>query len=138
MHLPLALCLLAAPASGGDPGPFVSALWLVQRHGTPEARDPRNDGRVKATLSKSLKDLTLTPAELEGLMDPSTFHKLAGADDRLDATEIGRALEADVPPSRLAVVMQSGPTWSGNPGPPGSPQHSQGLTVRTVLTHHVF
>ena len=25
----------------------------------------------------------------------------------------------------LAVVMQSGPTWSSNPGPPGSLQHSQ-------------
>src|SRR5258708_39221878 len=35
----------------------------------------------------------------------------------------------------LAVVMQSGPTWSSKPGPPGSRQHSQRLTVRTVLTH---
>ena len=28
--------------------------------------------------------------------------------------------------------------WSSNPGPPGSPQHNQGLTGRTVLLRRIL
>ena len=34
------------------------SLWLVQRHGSPEALDPKNDRRVKAALSKALAQLS--------------------------------------------------------------------------------
>lgn len=100
----LSACLsfLSAPSTGG-PGPFVSALWLVQRHGTRDAADPRNDESIKAKLAKGLKDAVLTRSELEGLMDSETFDRLAGPDEKLDATEVARALAADTPESRKAL-----------------------------------
>ncbi len=89
----------------GDEGPLVRALWLVQRCGTGEAADPRNDQRTKGALFKALgKDGTLTSDGAEGLFDPSTFSKLAGPDLRLDPTEVRRALEADVPESRRRLL----------------------------------
>ena len=43
------IALGAAPTSSeGDVGPFVRALWLVQRYGTAEAVNPCNDQSVKA------------------------------------------------------------------------------------------
>jgi arsenate reductase len=98
----LALCLVQTPpAPTDDPGPFVRALWLVQRNGTPAAVDPANDVRTKAALAKGLgKDGVLTANEIEGLMEPETFKKLAGADARLDATEIARGVESGAPQSR--------------------------------------
>ena len=49
MLLPLvALVALAGSPEATDVGPLVRALWLVQRHGTPEALNPKNDQRVKA------------------------------------------------------------------------------------------
>ena len=75
--------------------PLVRSLWLVQRHGTPEALDPKNDERVKAALSKALaKDGVITLKELGGFMQPDTFNKLAGSDATLDASETLQALEA--------------------------------------------
>jgi len=45
MYLSLiaALALGAGSPAGGDVGPLVRALWLVQRYGTAEAVDPAND-----------------------------------------------------------------------------------------------
>ncbi|HEY2158156.1 MAG TPA: hypothetical protein VGH33_21180 [Isosphaeraceae bacterium] len=96
----LALAALGPASPPKEPGPFVSALWLFQRHGTPRAVDLGQDVHVKAVLARSLKDSTITASEVEGLMDPSTFARLAGADGKLDAEDIRRAVEADVPPSR--------------------------------------
>ena len=40
----------AAPPDGKEEaGPLVRALWLVQRHGTAAAADPRNDLRTKGS-----------------------------------------------------------------------------------------
>jgi arsenate reductase len=97
---------LAAGPSEADPGPFVRALWFVQRYGNPEATSPRNDQGVKATLFKGLKDSVLTAKELEGLMDPATFKTLAGDDARLDDAEIGEALAAAVPTSRARLLPE--------------------------------
>ena len=86
LSLIAALALAAGPASGDDVGPLVRALWLVQRYGTAEAVDPANDQRVKGALFKALgKDGELTLSELDGFMEPETFKKLAGSDDRIDA-----------------------------------------------------
>lgn len=106
MSAALALsAIAAAPPEDSDAGPLVRALWLVQREGTAEALDPRADLRTKGALFKALgKDGVLTPAGVKGLMDPSTFAKLAGPDARLDPNEVRRALEADVPESRRRLL----------------------------------
>ena len=97
----------AAPPEKGDVGPMVRALWLVQRHGTAEAADPRNDLRTKGLLSKALgKDGSLTLNGIQGLMDPSTFARLAGPDGRLDPSEVRTALEADIPGSRRRLLPE--------------------------------
>ena len=96
-----ALALAAGPAPASDVGPLVRALWLVQRYGTADAADPANDQRVKGALFKALgKDGELTLSELDGFMEPETFKKLAGADDRISPEEIRKAVEAAVPESR--------------------------------------
>jgi arsenate reductase len=90
-----------AAAVAADPGPLVRALWLVQRYGTAEAADGRNDQRVKGELFKALgKEGELTLSEVRGFMEPDTFKKLAGSDDRLSPAEIGKAVETAVPASR--------------------------------------
>lgn len=103
-----AILILAAgapPPEKGDVGPLVRALWLVQRHGTADAADPRNDLRTKGTLFKAMgMGGVLTSTGVKGLMDPSTFAKLAGADERLDPSEVSRALEADIPDSRRRLA----------------------------------
>ena len=93
-----------ATPSPGEAGPFVRALWLVQRHGTKTAVHPGHDSHVKAALAKALKDSTLTAPELEGLMDPETFATLAGPDAKLDVADVVRAVDADVPPSRRRLA----------------------------------
>ncbi len=103
----LLLAPLAEPprSNAADVGPLVRALRLVQRHGNDDAADPRNDLRTKARLAKALgKDGSLTRDGANGLMDPSTFSRLAGADGRLDAEEIRRAVEADEPASRKRLL----------------------------------
>jgi arsenate reductase len=111
MHLPfLALVALASSPESPDVGPLVRSLWLVQRHGTTEALNPKNDERVKAALAKALaKDGVITLKELGGFMEPDTFGKLAGPDGSLDANETMRALEAAKPESRakLAPKLQA-------------------------------
>jgi hypothetical protein len=58
--------------AGEDVGPFVRAVWLVQRHGNSEVVRPENDQKLKGTLSKALsKQGILTAAGVQGLMDPS-------------------------------------------------------------------
>jgi hypothetical protein len=105
MHLLLALAALAGPPDSADVGPLVRALWLVQRHGTPEALDPKNDQRLKAVLAKALaKDGAITLGELGGFMQPDAFNKLAGPDGTLDAAETMKALDAATPESRTRLA----------------------------------
>jgi arsenate reductase len=95
----------SSPASAGDVGPLVRALWLVQRHGTAEAVDPANDQRVKGALFKALgRDGELLLPELDGLMEHETFKKLAGSDDRITPAEINAAVKAAVPKSRMRLL----------------------------------
>ena len=95
----------ASPPDKDDVGSMVRALWLVQRHGTLEAADPRNDVRTKGLLSKALgKEGILTPAGVKNLMDPSEFAKFAGPDGRLDPSEVRRLVEADIPESRRRLL----------------------------------
>ena len=100
-----ALALMANPAPGDDVGPLVRALWLVQRYGTADAVNPASDQRLKGALFKALgKDGELTLGELDGFMEPETFKKLAGSDDRMTSPEITRAVEAAVPESRVRLL----------------------------------
>jgi arsenate reductase len=107
--MPLSLIAVLAlgigPASGGDVGPLVRALWLVQRFGTADAVDPSNDQRVKGALFKALgKEGELTLSELDGFMEPETFQNLAGSDDRITLTEIAKAIDAAAPESRSRLL----------------------------------
>lgn len=105
MHLLVALVALLTPPASADVGPFVRSLWLVQRYGTPEALEPKNDERVKAALSKALaKDGVITLKELGSFMQPDTFNKLAGSDSTLDIAETVEALEAATPQSRTKLT----------------------------------
>jgi hypothetical protein len=107
MHLPLLAALLigAGPSSKSDAGPLVRALWLIQRYGRAEALSPAADQQTKGTLAKALgKDGILTLSEVEGLMEPERFKKLAGDDGQLDGAEIRRAVEAAIPESRQKLL----------------------------------
>jgi hypothetical protein len=109
MHFSLivALALGAGPANNGDAGPLVQALWLVQQYGTADSADPANDQRVKGVLFKAIgKEGVLTLSKLDGLIEPDTFKKFAGADDRLSAAEINSAVETSVPESRVSLLPQ--------------------------------
>ncbi len=95
---------IGVPA-GGDAGPLVRALWLIQQYGTADAAFPANDQRVKAVVFKALgKDGELTLSKLDGLMEPDAFKKIAGSDNRIDAAEIKNAVESGVPESRLMLI----------------------------------
>jgi hypothetical protein len=105
----LAIALATATGSwageGGDVGPLVRALWLVQRHGRPEAVDPGNDQRLKGLLAKAMdKQGGLTAQGIRDMMEPATFSRLAGTDGRLDPAEVCGALEAEVPGSRRRLL----------------------------------
>jgi arsenate reductase len=99
---PVLLVVAAGPSHGAeDVGPFVNAVWLVQRYGRPEALEPAGDQKLKGTLAKALgKDGVLTTSSAVPLFDPAAFAKLAGTDGRLDPSEVQSALEADMPESR--------------------------------------
>jgi hypothetical protein len=85
-------------------GPLVRALWLVQRYGIAESVQPRNDQKTKGKLSKALgKQGVLTAPGVQGLMDPSTFAKLAGDKGQLDPVAVKKCLEAEVPESRKTL-----------------------------------
>jgi arsenate reductase len=96
------LMMLATPClAGEDVGPLVRSLWLVQRHGTAESIQPQHDQKTKGKLSRALgKQGILTAAGVQGLMDPTTFARLAGHDAQLDPAEVRTLLDADVPESR--------------------------------------
>lgn len=96
------LVLLPGPAlAGDDVGPLVRSLWLVQRYGRAEVVTPEHDQKLKGTLSKALgKNGVLTAAGVQGLMDSSTFGRLAGADGKLDSGEVRKIVDAEVPESR--------------------------------------
>jgi hypothetical protein len=90
--------------AGEDVGLLVRSLWLVQRFGTAEAVTPQNDQKLKGKLSKPLgKEGILTERGVQGLMDSSTFEKLAGADGKIDTDEVRRILDAEVPESRKSL-----------------------------------
>lgn len=99
----------AVPAEQNEPrdaGPFVRALWTVQRYGTLEAANPRNDERTKAQLASVLtRDGAITDRAVKShLMDEKQFQSLAGSDELLEASELRRALEANVPASRRRLL----------------------------------
>jgi protein-tyrosine-phosphatase len=97
--LPHSHCL-----AGDDVGPLVRSVWLVHRYGTAESTNPQIDQKLKGKLSKALgKQGILTAAGVQGIMDPSTFAKLAGDRGQLDPVEVKKCLEADVPESRKAL-----------------------------------
>jgi hypothetical protein len=90
-----------------DVGPLVRALWLVQRHGRPEAVDPGNDQRLKGVLAKAMDKQGVLAAEgVKDVMEPAAFSKLAGTDGRLDPAEVRDALEAETPGSRRRLFPQ--------------------------------
>src|SRR5271157_4480299 len=103
--VPVLLIGVPTPSNAGeDDGPFVRAIWLVQRHGNPEVVRPENDQKLKGKLSKALgKQGILTAKGVQGLMDPSTFARLAGDKGQLDPTEVKKCLDADVPESRKSL-----------------------------------
>jgi arsenate reductase (thioredoxin) len=101
----IVLTLLLVPAAhclaGDDVGPLVRSLWLVQRYGISESVKPQNDQKTKGKLAKALgKEAILTAVGVQGLMEPTTFARLAGTDGRLDPDEVRSALESDAPESR--------------------------------------
>jgi hypothetical protein len=105
MFLPVTFAFLGVFATqahaGDDVGPLVRTLWLVHRYGTTESVQPQNDQKLKGKLSKALgKEGILTRAGAQGLMDPTTFAKLAGDDARLDPAELRKIVHADVPEER--------------------------------------
>src|SRR5207253_1850980 len=78
---PLALTLVALSATSiraeDDMGAFVSAIRLVQLHGTEEAVRPEYDARTKGQLSKALgKDGDLRVSAVGGLIDPEVLARL--------------------------------------------------------------
>lgn len=91
-----------APAKSA---PLVNALWLIHRYGTPQAIKPEQDADVKTELVRMLtKDKALTTAGISRLIDAETFAQLAGDDGRMDATEVERALAANVPATRRILL----------------------------------
>lgn len=105
LFLIAALTLGAGPETGDDVGPFVRALWLVQRYGTADALDPANDQRVKGALAGALgKDGNITLSRLDSFMEPDVLRKLAGSDGRLGSDEVRAALDAATPESRKRLL----------------------------------
>ena len=101
----VAVAFATGQPSGSDVGPYVRALWLVQRYGTAEAVDTANDQRVKGVIFKALgKEGELALSELGGLMEPETFNQLAGPDGRIGPDEIKHAVDAAAPESRSRLL----------------------------------
>jgi hypothetical protein len=95
----------ASTRAGGDVGPTVRALWFIQQHGMAKAVNPANDEHVKAVVFKALdKDGVLALSELDGLMEAAAFKTIAGADDRIDADEMRKAVESGIPESRSLLL----------------------------------
>jgi arsenate reductase len=84
-----------------DVGPLVRSLWLLHQYGTADAVNPDHDQIVKGVLAKAIaKDGEISLTELGGLMTAETFNKIAGADGKMDANEIRKALSQATPESR--------------------------------------
>ena len=97
----LFLAIAGPSQAADDEGALARSLRLVQRFGTPEAASPQSDQKVKGKLAKALgKTGVLSFKGIEGLMDKSTFEKLAGPDGKLDPSEAATLLDADIPASR--------------------------------------
>jgi len=97
------LAFQSAPATT-DVGPLVRSFWLLQRYGTVDATNPANDHRVKGLLAKAIaKDGEITLPELGGLMKPDVFNKIAGADGKIDASDVEKALATATPESRTKL-----------------------------------
>src|SRR5262249_3813687 len=78
--------------AGDEAGPLVRALWLVQRHGRPDAVEPRNDQPLKGLLAKAMDKQGVLSAEgVKAVLEPTTVARLAGADGRLDPAEVRAA-----------------------------------------------
>jgi protein-tyrosine-phosphatase len=101
------LAVTTPTASGDDPGPLVRSLWLFQSYGSAAALDPANDQRLKGTLAKALgKNGELTLSRMDGFMEPDVFNKLAGSDNRLNASEISQAVKQAEPDSRRQLLPE--------------------------------
>ncbi len=100
-----ALAIGAAPEGGADVGPFVRALWLVQRYGTADALDPANDQRLKGAVARALgKDGNLVLSKLDTFMEAETVKRLAGPDGSISPSEVREAVEASVPDGRKRLL----------------------------------
>ena len=106
VSLVAAFALAAGPVPGGDVGPLVRALWLVQRYGTADAADPANDQRVKGVLFKALgKEGELTRhgsgRDLWRLTHSKSWRgRMTGSTRR----KSGSAVDAAVPESRTRLL----------------------------------
>lgn len=104
LSLALAFTSTGRCQAGDDEGPLVRSLWLVQRFGTAEAVTPRNDQMLKGKLSKVLGKVgVLAETGVQGLMDSATFDRLAGADGKIDADEVRKILQVEMPESRKSL-----------------------------------
>lgn len=84
-----------------DVGVFAKALWFMQAFGEADCTNPSSDRRLKSVLALALaKDRTLTIDELDGLIRPEAFEKLAGSDRSLTEAALVFALEQEAPKSR--------------------------------------
>lgn len=106
LGMPAVAVMAAGKDDGAGPGPFVRALWAVQRYGGPDAADPRHDEQTKASLTAALtKAGTITNRAITNkLMDAKTFQAIAGSDDVVQASELQSALEAATCDSRRRLL----------------------------------
>jgi len=80
---------------------LVRSLRLVHRYDAAESVQPQNHQKTNGKLAKALgKDGVLAATGTEGFMDLTTFARLAGDDDKLDAAEAQKVVEGEVPESR--------------------------------------
>jgi hypothetical protein len=103
------IVLVMFPASvlaGERPdGAFLNLLWLVHSNGSDDAASPANDVRTKAEIASALrKGKTLTGEDLEGIITPETFARLAGCDGKLDAGEVQQIVEKQIPATRRTLL----------------------------------
>lgn len=110
MHRSLALLLIVIPcslsAADREPdGPFLNLLWLVHEFGTEKAAHPAQDVATKADIVAALRmGTSLTQQALDGLITPDAFARLAGDDGLLDAAEVQRLMEKQIPQARTALA----------------------------------
>jgi arsenate reductase (thioredoxin) len=109
MSVVLFLMLVGFPSNAllEEVGLFTKALWFLQAFGNPSCSRCENDQQVKIALAKALaKDREITFEEIDGLMKADSFAKFAGPDQRLSESELDRALDSDVPSSRMRLTPE--------------------------------